>query len=484
MSIRRSVMWSIAEHYLVTLFGFLALIALSRLLSPAEVGVYSIAYSVAAVGQGLREFGTSEYLVQEKELTRERIRTAFGVTMCAGFFIGGMVVLLAEPAARWYGAPDLAGMIWILSLTFFLWPFGAPLTALLKREMRFDVHARISVLSGLASPIVSVGLAWFGYKYWALAWGQIAQVVCSVILSSLFRARDTWMWPSLKEWRRVFDFGWKAAVTSILWSISAHSSDLAIGRLVGLGATGIYGRAGSLSKVLFFRVWDAGNSVVLADFARRSREGGSIAAACTRVVTVVTGIGWPFLCVLIVAAGPVNLLLYGPQWAACIPLTQILALGAIVDTLALPGSSALIAAGQMHRVLRLVALGQAFRVIACVVAAFFGLVEVAIAEVLTSVVTILIAFAHLRGGLGLTLKQALSASRISVAVCLTAVAPALACRLALAGVDIHPGLIVAAIGSVATLGWLAGVCLFRHPLYGEIERVVTHIGRRIRSMEA
>ena len=92
---RRAIAFSLTTQYGIILTNLLTTAVVSRLLLPEEVGVFSIAAAFVALGLALRDFGSSEYIVQEKELTRDRIRTAFGVTLGISWMLAAVVALLA-----------------------------------------------------------------------------------------------------------------------------------------------------------------------------------------------------------------------------------------------------------------------------------------------------------------------------------------------------------------------------------------------------
>ena len=80
-SIRKALSLSFASKYSSLAIHTVAIMVLARLLTPAEIGVYSVGAAVVALAHVLRDFGVGNYLIQEKELTQDRIRTAFGVAL-------------------------------------------------------------------------------------------------------------------------------------------------------------------------------------------------------------------------------------------------------------------------------------------------------------------------------------------------------------------------------------------------------------------
>jgi len=70
-------------------------IVLARLLSPSEIGVFSITAVLVYIAHIFRDFGVTSYLQREKELTRDKVATAFGVLIASSWVIALMIYLLA-----------------------------------------------------------------------------------------------------------------------------------------------------------------------------------------------------------------------------------------------------------------------------------------------------------------------------------------------------------------------------------------------------
>ncbi len=98
---------------------------LARLVAPAETGLFSVAASVVLLAQAIRDFGVAEFLVQEKELTAQKIRTAFGLTMLLAWSLGLIIFVSRSMIAELYRTPQLANLIAIVCGSFFVAPFSS-----------------------------------------------------------------------------------------------------------------------------------------------------------------------------------------------------------------------------------------------------------------------------------------------------------------------------------------------------------------------
>ncbi len=79
-SVRRALAIAMAENQLTFALQFATAVIVARLLTPSEIGVYSIAVITLSAAHVIRDFGVVAYLVKEAELSVEKIRAASGLS--------------------------------------------------------------------------------------------------------------------------------------------------------------------------------------------------------------------------------------------------------------------------------------------------------------------------------------------------------------------------------------------------------------------
>ena len=141
-SVRKSLLTSFAEKYTVAAIEVPTSLVIARLLTPEEIGVFSVAAVLVSLAHMLRDFGVGQYIIQEKELTPDRFRTAFGFTLLFAWAIAGLLILISLPVAMYYHEPGIRDVIIVLALNFFLLPFSSVVLASLRREMNFTAIYR------------------------------------------------------------------------------------------------------------------------------------------------------------------------------------------------------------------------------------------------------------------------------------------------------------------------------------------------------
>ncbi|MBL8529232.1 MAG: oligosaccharide flippase family protein, partial [Burkholderiales bacterium] len=157
----------------------LSLTWLSRLLMPQDYGLVAMAMVVTNLANLVRDMGMSQALIQREALNDETILTSFWFTSGVGLVLGVAVVVLAPLAALAFEAPGVTGILWLLAVTF---PVAGATTvhqALLERDSRFPILARIAAVSAVSGLAVGVTAAYLGAGAYSLALNSLTVALVS-----------------------------------------------------------------------------------------------------------------------------------------------------------------------------------------------------------------------------------------------------------------------------------------------------------------
>jgi O-antigen/teichoic acid export membrane protein len=475
---RHSLLFSFLDRYATLAITLVLTAIVARLLTPAEVGVFAIGVGLIAMVEAFREFGVGAYLVQEREITPQKIRTAFTIMLLLSLLLAAALNLLAGPIARFYGEPGLQAVLHLATLSFLLVPFSNPIMALLRREMAFGRIACINVTGALANLVVVVTLAASGFGYLSLAWGALASGA-AIMVTAISCRPQLWIFkPCLVGWRTVLSFGGYASATMLLNVFYEMLPQLTLGRILGFDAVGLYSRAMILCRLPDRLIMSALPPVLLPALSARVRLGGDLKEPYLRGLDYGLTVQWPVLACLALLADPVVRVFLGAQWAEVAPLVRIIALASLAMFPAFLTYPILVALGRVKDTLiaSLVSLPPSFALMFA--AAFLGLEAVAASLLLTAPFQVYVALRFIRRQVPFTWGELGAAVRKGMMVTLcAAAAPAAAVALAGFGLSVPAG---AAAGIGAAAGWLVGLCLTDHPLLAEIRGLsrLTATGRR------
>lgn len=379
MSTRRALAFSFLDRYSALLINIASSMLIARLMTPEEIGVYSVTVVLTTFVSAMRDFGAGQYLVQERELTAERIGATWAVLLVTGFAFSLLVALGAAPAAAFYGDQRMLPVMLVLSANFALNPVGSLTYAWLMREMRFDLLAIMRFASVLTGSVISVGLAWQSFGPISLAIGSLATTIANGLVAIWARPSEFSWRPHFGEVRRVLSFGSKVSANSILVVISGGIPELMLGKAHGLAAAALYSRANGLAAMFHRMVVDATQAVAMPMFSREMRERGRTDQSFLLATSYVTVLGWSFFAGLALLAQPVVRVLYGDQWDAAVIAARWLA---VAMALALPSTlcaSALLACGASGVMLRTTIVSLVLQIVAGLVASPWGIQPLAIA---------------------------------------------------------------------------------------------------------
>jgi O-antigen/teichoic acid export membrane protein len=467
-NIRRSFFFSLAQNYTVIGIQFVNSVVIARLLTPADIGIFSVSMVLVGFAQILRDFGVGEYIIQEKDLTRDRIRTAFGLALLLAWLMGLTLLLAAGPAAEFYREAGVRHVMYVLSFSFVLIPFGTITQAYLRRELEFGAIYQIKALSTLVSAATSVCLACTGFGYLSMAWGLFASNIATIILTAYHRPAGFPMLPGLAGARRVVSFGGMVSAATMLAEINRGAPDLILGRFVGMSAVGLFGRAMGLidmfHRVFMNSVW----MVALPHFSQQRRDGHDIAAGFLKSVNYLTVIAWPFFIFLALMAYPIVRILYGSQWDASVPLVKLFCIYAVFLAPFYVAPSVLLALGQAKKHMDAQLVLVLVKVVVLVIVAPYGVDAVALAVILSGLIGGFVYYAKMRSSVGLNVAGFVHAmTKSSLVTICSAVGPAMVLVMMPIGPE-HVWLPLIAAAALAALGWLGGVFGLGHPIKEEI----------------
>lgn len=469
MSVRNAAAWAVASQYTAFAIQFVTSVVLTRLfIDPADLGLFSVAFSAVMLVSFMQEFGVARYISGERELTPDKIQTAFTISTAFAWGVALLCLLAAKPIALIYHDGRLLPLTLVIAASYLLVPLAIVPQALCQRRLDYRSNTMIEVGAALANAITSLALAASGYGALALAWGAFAQQGARLLISQW---RSGWRlpWPPrVAGARAVLEIGATNSVLTIGSSLVSRSPELVIGAVIGHAAVGLFSRAAGLAMQLRQLVAGAVGNVFFPAFRQVRDSGDPLGPPYIKVVAAYTGITWPAMAGIAVLAYPLVAFLYGPHWTgAAAPLAWIAT--AQMCYVAAPLNTDLpILFGRMRGLSARIVVETIAALALLALSARFGLIGVAASRLGHGVLWMAIYIPFMQSMLGFSWRDLARVYTMSVAATLAAIAPLLLSYLLWRGPQ-EAGIGQALAGTVAGIAcWLATLALVRHPLLQEI----------------
>lgn len=328
--IRRGFVWLGAASVVGRILEAGGVLVVMWFVTREQIGVATLAWSVAVFLEAMNGLGLSTALLQARETSQERLTAAFWFTLGLATLLIVLVGGLSFPLARFFHEPTLAPMLIVSSTK--LWFVGAALVPLnqLNRETRFERIALISTLATLGSGLVTCGLAAAGFQAWSLVLGQTSHGLFTAIAATAvhpFRPRGR---PRFNLIRSDVAFGAKAASASVLHHFYRNADYYLIGKFLGTGAVGVYRVAFDFAMTPTIAVSTVVNRSALPVYARLSDNPRALLDAFLWTLRSLGVLLAPVTAVLLLVPESLLRWVNGGRWLDAAPMVRWLALAALL----------------------------------------------------------------------------------------------------------------------------------------------------------
>ncbi|HEY9291180.1 MAG TPA: oligosaccharide flippase family protein [Microlunatus sp.] len=320
--------WSTGANIALRLGNFAVGVVMARLLAPEQFGVFAVALTVWTLLGTLAEFGFGTDLVRAKNpLDRAPAVGTLGLISCSVLGLG--MVLMAPFLASAFDTPQATPVLRLMAVSLAVFGLTIVPAALLQRGYR---QGRIFAVNGtamVASAAIMVPLGIAGYGPYALAIGQIATQVVTVVglhLAAKYRPRFRWDSKVAAESVR---FCAPLAVANLLSWVLLSVDNLIVARALTPVDLGLYVLAFNVSSWPMNAIGQAVRVVALPGFSQQGTK-TTRNATLERAIAPLWAVGLLVGVLLATGARQGIAILYGKDWlGAAIPLVGLALFGAV-----------------------------------------------------------------------------------------------------------------------------------------------------------
>lgn len=481
MQLRQSLYWVILQFFLVLTIEIVGLAILARILTPAQMGAYALAFATIRFLQFLAGFGLFNVVVQSPAMDRADRARILGIVLVTAAVASAAAVVVAVfmPVSLLGG--EVQPLVRMMAPTILPACLGMISSALISRQLRFGPLLALRVVASLAFPAIAIPLALAGHGPASLALGYAASILCQFILGVVLTKGAFVLRPRLTGAGPSFRLGSSLFTSQSLNEMAEVALPNLIGQMLGMASVALLARSRDLVTRANRAIVETIMPALNPHLAQARREGREIASSFLQGLTNLTAISIPTAIMLSACAANVVLVLLGEQWLAAIPIMRVLAMGLAVTPLAGFASTFLLS---LHMQRILVARGAVFLAGIVVIGLLSGRIGLQLAVMGLVGLQFLLALSLLAVA-GLRLRVAM---RTSLAAMIPSIPAIVGTALAvfavsalLADTGWHPALALLVQLAAGGIGWLLGMIAARHPLCDEVGHALALLGRGPRS---
>jgi teichuronic acid exporter len=332
-SFLNAVKWAYTGNWGERSFAAIFTFVLAAMLGPRDFGVVGIAMVYITFLQLFLDQGFMAALIQRKDLEQEHLDAVFWMDMVLSAFLVGMSFLLGGWWAARNHAPEVARLIFVLSLCIPIQGLSVVQSAILSRNMDFKALSIRSNVAVLVAGAIGIGMALTGFGVWALVAQQLAKDVMALLL----------MW-KLSAWRPRLEFSWKHLKDLMSFSVSnftaqlalfaeAQSGSIFLGLFFGPVAVGLYRLADRLVSCAVSMATVSIQSVSLPEFARHQSNPEELRKSALTCIRLSSSFTLPALSGMAAVSWALMATL-GPKWLPATDALRVLCLMGVATVFA------------------------------------------------------------------------------------------------------------------------------------------------------
>jgi len=299
--------------------------ALARLVTPAEFGVYGLAFVVLQFALYVDNMKVDSALVQARDASETALSSAAAFGALFAVAVATTIFLLAPTIAALLQSSEIAKVMRVMSAAFVLRSFFLVNRTLMRRRLMFRSQAVVDLAKVALGGGFAVWAAANGWGVWALVAYFLGRTLVDCVGTIVVAPWRPSAAPTLPALTDLLRFGLPSSGSELLVYAQYNLADLAVGRWHGLAPLGFYQQAQALLNKPVAWFDDVVNRLAFPVMSRHWHLTGDIRRGYTRAFGIVTAAAAPAAMAAGLLAPELIAVLYGPAWAASIPLLQILA---------------------------------------------------------------------------------------------------------------------------------------------------------------
>lgn len=317
------LIWKFAERISAQLVTFIVSIVLARLLSPSHYGAVAIVNIFIALANVFVVSGFGNSLIQKRDADDTDFSSVFYFNILMSIVMYIIVFYSAPIIADFYSMPILTPVLRVMGLRLIVAGINSVQHAYVARHMLFKRFFWSTLGGTLASGVIGVVMAYKGFGIWALvAQYMVNTTVDTIVLWFTVKWRPKLLF-SLKRLGKMFSFGWKLLVSSLIETGYNELRSLIIGKTYTAADLAHYNKGRQFPNLVVTNVNTSIQSVLFPAMSDCQDKRNQVKTICRRAIRISSYIMLPLMLGLALVAEPFVKLLLTDKWLPCVPYLQI-----------------------------------------------------------------------------------------------------------------------------------------------------------------
>ncbi len=387
MTIREKVfssfLWRFMERCTAQGVNFVVSIILARMLMPMDYGTIALVTIFITILQVFIDSGLGNALIQKKNADNLDFSTVFCFNIIICLMLYGIMFFTAPFISDFFNT-ELTSVIRVLSLILIISGVKNIQQAYVSRNMLFKRFFFSSLGGAISSAIVGIILVVKGYGIWALVFQQLINAtVDTCILWCTINWRPKLAF-SIKRLKKLFSFGWKLLLSSLLDIVYNNLRQLFIGKLYTSENLAFFNRGKQFPEYIISNINASIDSTLFPAISSVQDNAVQVKAMTRRAIQISSYIIWPAMIGLSICAEPFVKLLLTDKWLPCVPYLRIFCFIYAFWPMHTANLNAIKAVGRSDIILKLEIFKKVVYTILLIISLNFGVLAIAFSQAISA----------------------------------------------------------------------------------------------------
>lgn len=325
----RAMLWMLLLRVFMRLLAVGTTLAIARLLSPDEYGLYAAMVIAVQASAAFTEPSLSTALIQMARDPASSLATAWTTQIVRGIVVFIAVFALAPAWATFFNVPEAADLLRVLSFFFLIIGFQNVGTALLDRQFEFGRLLILHAAEAITYSVVGVLGALVLQNAWALVIAMLTSFAARTLVSYVVSPVRVRLGFDRKLFGSMFAFSKWSSARSMLDFVVEAADNAAVARLLGATPLAFYRMAFQLATEGAMSLQWVVVTVAFPAFARIQADLGEVRTLVRGQLGISAAVLMPLSGALVALGPDAVALLLGERWAPTGEPLQILAVAAL-----------------------------------------------------------------------------------------------------------------------------------------------------------
>ena len=322
-SIKQATIINMVGKYSNVVIQLIINAILARLLSPEDFGIVAILTVFTNFFTILSDMGIGTGIIQKK-LSKDDYNSIYSFTFFLGIILSLAFILLGIPIAKIYENNLLFNLCFLLSFSVFFNTINLVPNALLLKSGEFLAVAFRTIIVNICVGIITVVLAFLGFKYYALILNSIFVALFTFILTRIKTKLNFTFKIDISSLKKIRDISTYQFAFSFINYFSRNSDNMLIGKFLGNSALAYYDKSYKLMLYPNNMLTGVISSSLHPILSRYQNDPEYIYSKYLKVLEMISVFGCFIAGFCYLSSKEIVNIMYGPNWNQSITSFQIL----------------------------------------------------------------------------------------------------------------------------------------------------------------